>query len=362
MIDKNRENTTKINIHNVFGELRSDLHLDISLQDLFENLIKYREQGLQQTEISVKILPYLLEHYERKDKQDHINTKISKVAWSNENKPEYLPLHEVFSYSLRIGGNREFLKLVKYLKIENKNIKNFILLMQEGYLNNVEGIDLSPTHYIQEEVTETNLEEISALDFTNITHINLNSNIYACSIFKAVMKSKLPKLTHLSLDRSRLDKEAVSNLVKLLSKNLRYLSLAGSGIREKIDSIQDIDFSNIEYLDLSSNFLDEASLPQILRSLKKIQVLKLSGNIIEEGSFQSLQEADLSNLKELDLQGCINKNSITSLPNIQVTRSNLKKLQNLDLKNIHYIDLRNNGLEEDDVLPLKNSLNCIIEV
>ncbi|KAL9657601.1 hypothetical protein ABK040_012681 [Willaertia magna] len=126
--------------------------------------------------------------------------------------------------------------------------------------------------------------------------------------------------------------EELPNLEKL-----KYLNIAGCGVTDLF--LENLKFTNLEYLDISFN--DEIKIVN-LKNLKSLQNLKvIDCNSLQNILVNNLIELDISMCPNLDFNFC---NELKNLKNLKI-RNSQKPLQlNLNLQNLEILDLKRSNI------------------
>ncbi|XP_058215769.1 cuscuta receptor 1-like [Rhododendron vialii] len=165
----------------------------------------------------------------------------------------------------------------------------------------------------------------------NLEVLDLSDNYFNYSILPSL--SGLSSLKYLYLARNRLEGSNHSDSFRGLAglKNLQVLDLSGNLLNRTIQSLLRLDdFVSLKLLDLSSTQIKSFELVQGLSSLSNLEDLYLGGSCLDDNFLQSI--GVLASLNVLALSNCC-------------LRGNLPTQGLCELRNLQELDLSGNQLE-----------------
>ncbi|CAM8947014.1 unnamed protein product [Rhodiola kirilowii] len=205
------------------------------------------------------------------------------------------------------------LKMLSRLRLDACNFHG-VIPEQLWNLKNLVYIDLS-SNRLNGSISALNWKELVQLEYLDLSYNSLSGSI------PVVLFGK-PSLKMLMLSDNKFESlENVDNNNNVLFSILDTLDLSSNKLQGSISALKWKELVQLEYLDLSYNSLS-GSIPAVLFGMSSLKYLMLSHN-----KFESLETVDNNNvLDTLDLSN----NNFSQALNLRLIR-NLKNLWNLDL-------------------------------
>ena len=274
------------------------INLAFTIINLYTFIINLDENEKRKNDINKSIEINDLFDYDRECKKKNIEfTKIIRI-----NKKDF----NILNFEADI--NR--FKALEILDIQNNFISD-ISVLRNANLNNLKSLFLNINRLGNDQI-----DNIEHLNTKNLIELNLGTNLFTdYKIFRII--SNFPKLESLDLSSNRLEMDSIDISKKDFGYDSVKTLILSNGVfsNENIHFISVLRFKSLEYLDLSSNNLNDMSFITKLNfgeNTNKIKKLLLNYNNI---SMTELDEKILNdifiNLELLELKdNCTAKNKI----------------------------------------------------
>ena len=250
----------------------------------------------------------------------------------------------------------EEIKKIQNIIKSSKNLnldKNKELLFSDIYSND-------RIKYLKLKKHFTNLDktgQIILINYFHFCHITYENSAYILFLYNKIIGNE----KEITIDNNEiiLSKNAnLNNTLYILSKvkfkELRYLTFKNCGLIDtNLNLIKNLFSQNLRKLDLSENQLKDISIfNKEEESLSNLYELDLSYNKIV--NINDLVNCKFLNLNDLNLShneisdiNCLHQNlSLNSLRTLDLSFNRIKKLNEIDIKTLNYLDLMNNEISE----------------